>query len=253
MRTSSLRSASSSAQVISATLPRKRVVPPPHRYALHRRRRRSSAPLSPASGWCPHLIATLCIVVGAGHQRHSPPQAGGAPTSSLRSASWTSPDLGGATDCSSTVLGVSYGINEPVLQQHPSVTGPTVGQAEYAAAAGRARISEVPPTAAAPYWGFPTASTNQSYSSIQEPAGSAGPARTREPGGVAAGPAGPPTDPNSDASPAGATSAAVAVQQTRRLRRPRPHPRARRRCRRPRRPPDRPEFRCQSTAIGTDT
>ncbi len=27
------------------------------------------------------------IVVGAGHQRHSPPQAGGAPTSSLRSAS----------------------------------------------------------------------------------------------------------------------------------------------------------------------
>ncbi len=60
----------------------------PHRYALHRRRaghqrhsppqaggaptsslrsasssRRSSAPLSPASGWCPHLIATLCIVV----------------------------------------------------------------------------------------------------------------------------------------------------------------------------------------------
>ncbi len=39
--TSSLRSASSSAQVISATLPRKR--------------------------WCPHLIATLCIVVGAGH------------------------------------------------------------------------------------------------------------------------------------------------------------------------------------------
>ncbi len=78
---------SSSAQVISATLPRKRVVPPPHRYALHRRRRRSSAPLSPASGWCPHLIATLCIVVGAGHQRHSPPQAGGAPTSSLRSAS----------------------------------------------------------------------------------------------------------------------------------------------------------------------
>ncbi len=42
---SSLRSASSSAQVISATLPRKRVVPPPHRYALHRRRRRSSAQL----------------------------------------------------------------------------------------------------------------------------------------------------------------------------------------------------------------
>ncbi|TKR48495.1 hypothetical protein FDK63_04980 [Mycobacterium tuberculosis] len=69
--TSSLRSASSSAQVISATLPRKRVVPPPHRYALHRRRRRSSAPLSPASGWCPHLIATLCIVVGAGHRLSS--------------------------------------------------------------------------------------------------------------------------------------------------------------------------------------
>ncbi len=60
------------------------------------RPRRSSAPLSPASGWCPHLIATLCIVVAqvisatlprkrvvppphryalhrrrAGHQRHS--------------------------------------------------------------------------------------------------------------------------------------------------------------------------------------
>ncbi len=57
------------------------------RHSPYRRRRRSSAPLSPASGWCPHLIATLCIVVGAGHQRHSPPQAGGAPTSSLRSAS----------------------------------------------------------------------------------------------------------------------------------------------------------------------
>ncbi len=41
--------------------PPQAVVPPPHRYALHRRRRRSSAPLSPASG--------------------------GAPTSSLRSAS----------------------------------------------------------------------------------------------------------------------------------------------------------------------
>ncbi len=29
----------------------------------------------PRKRWCPHLIATLCIVVGAGHQRHSPPQA----------------------------------------------------------------------------------------------------------------------------------------------------------------------------------
>ncbi|QOM17498.1 hypothetical protein FPK13_02615 [Mycobacterium tuberculosis] len=72
------------------------MVPPPHRYALHRRRRRSSAPLSPASGWCPHLIATLCIVVGAGHQRHSPPQAGGAPTSSLRSASSSAQVIGSA-------------------------------------------------------------------------------------------------------------------------------------------------------------
>ncbi len=45
--TSSLRSASSSAQVISATLPASGGAPP-HRYALHRRRRRSSAPLSPA-------------------------------------------------------------------------------------------------------------------------------------------------------------------------------------------------------------
>jgi hypothetical protein len=28
-------------------------------------RRRSFAPLSPASGRCPHLIASLCIVAGA--------------------------------------------------------------------------------------------------------------------------------------------------------------------------------------------
>ncbi|MBZ4500352.1 hypothetical protein GBP88_02185 [Mycobacterium avium subsp. hominissuis] len=34
---------------------------PPHRYPLHRRRRVSSAPLL--------LIATLCIVVGAVHER----------------------------------------------------------------------------------------------------------------------------------------------------------------------------------------
>ncbi|PJE06393.1 MAG: hypothetical protein CK429_27845 [Mycobacterium sp.] len=39
----------------------------PHRFALHRRRRGSLAPLSPASGRCPHLIASLCIVAAAGH------------------------------------------------------------------------------------------------------------------------------------------------------------------------------------------
>ncbi len=63
--TSSLRSASSSAQVISATLPRKR--------------------------WCPHLIATLCIVVGAGHhdaersdEVGAPPLAGESGADDLR-------------------------------------------------------------------------------------------------------------------------------------------------------------------------
>src|ERR1700677_3369948 len=50
---SSLRSASSPAPVISAA--------PPHRFALHRRRLRSSAPLL--------LIASLCIVAGALHDR----------------------------------------------------------------------------------------------------------------------------------------------------------------------------------------
>src|ERR1700733_11595249 len=51
--TSSLRSASSPAPVISAA--------PPHRFALHRRRLQSSAPLL--------LIASLCIVAGALHDR----------------------------------------------------------------------------------------------------------------------------------------------------------------------------------------
>src|SRR5277367_5411811 len=47
----------------------------------------SLAPLSPASGWYPHLIAELCIVAGADHWRRSPPRAGGTPTSSRSSAS----------------------------------------------------------------------------------------------------------------------------------------------------------------------
>ena len=45
------------ASLIGAALPRKREVPPPHRFALHRRRLESYAPLL--------LIASLCIVVRA--------------------------------------------------------------------------------------------------------------------------------------------------------------------------------------------
>src|ERR1700737_644991 len=65
LSSSSLPSASSTAPVMGAS--------PPHRFALHRRRRRSWAPLL--------LIASLCIVDGAGHGRRS--------SSSLRSASST--------------------------------------------------------------------------------------------------------------------------------------------------------------------
>ncbi len=43
----------------------------PHRYALHRRVGAGHRATSRAGG-ASYLVATLCIVVGAGHQRHSP-------------------------------------------------------------------------------------------------------------------------------------------------------------------------------------